>query len=150
MASPPNFLSLPLEIRYQIYSHFLINSSVVNVLDKLMISPLRNGVMRACRQTFSEMIVYYYANNTFLYSLVSQPRTRPALRQRLNNVQHLQVEVGDLEFSSTHRAFSLPVHTQQRCDWFLKALYRAKKRRQARRLKSLVAIDRCGTSIVSE
>ena len=150
MASAPNFLSIPLEIRYQIYSYLLINSSVVNIFAPRMISPLQNGVVRACRQTFFEMIEYYYANNTFLLSLISSPENTPALLQRLSGVQHLQIEFGDLVFSPTNRAFSLPVHTQRRCDWLFNTLYQAKQDHKGRFLKTLAVIDRCGTSLVSE
>ena len=150
MASTPNLLVIPLEIRYQIYSHLLINTSVVNVRAQRGVEPLQNGVVRACRQTFSEMIEYYYANNTFLLSLVSSPESTAALLRRLSGVQHLQVEVGDLVFSPTDRAFFLQVHTQQRCDGLLETLRQAKQGQEGRWLKSLVAIDRCGTSIVSE
>ena len=150
MTSTPNFLAVPLEIRYQIYSHLLINTSVVNIFATRMVNPLKNGLVRACRQTFSEMIEYYYANNTFLLSLVTSPGSAPALLRRLSDVQHLQVEIGDLVFSPMDRAFSLQVHTQQRCDWFLKILRQAKQSQEGRWLKTLVAVDRCGTSIVSE
>ena len=150
MASTPNFLVIPLEIRYEIYSYLLINSSVINMSAQRMVNPLRNGLVRACRQTFSEMIEYYYANNTFLLSLVNSPDTEPALLRRLGGVKHLQVEFGDLVFSPTNRAFSLPVYTQQRYHWFLKALRRAKRGQEGKFLKTLVAVDRCGTSIVSE
>lgn len=150
MASAPNFLTLPLEIRYQIYSYLLTHKSVVNILSADMVRPLRNGVVRACRQTFSEMIEYYYANNTFLLSLVTSAETTPGFLQRLHGVQHLQLKVGDLVFSPTNRAFSLPVHTQHRCDWLFKTLNQAKHGQEGRFLKTLVAVDHCGTSIVSE
>lgn len=150
MASTPNLLAIPLEIRYQIYSHLLINTSVVDIRAILAVDPLQNGLVRACRQTFSEMIEYYYANNTFLLSLAKSPKAAPGLFRRLSDVQHLQVEIGDLVYSPTDRAFFLQVHTQRRCDWFLKTLRHVKKGREGRWLKSLVAVDRCGTSIVSE
>ena len=150
MTSTPIFLAIPLEIRYQIYSYLLINTSLVNLSAQRAVNPLQNGLVRACRQTFSEMIEYYYANNTFLLSLVKSPETMSALLQRLSGVQHLQLEIGDLVFSPTDRAFFLQAYMQQRCDWFLKTLRQAKQGQKGRFLKTLVAIDRCGTSIVSE
>lgn len=151
MASSLNFLAMPLEIRYQIYSHLLIHTYVVNLSAHRMVNPLRNGVVRACRQTLYEMTEYYYANNTFLLTQQSPPEIAPAiLQRRLSGVQHLQVEIGDLTLSPTKRAFFLSSHMQQRCDWFLKNLRLAKGGQEGRFLKTLVAIDRCGTSIVSE
>lgn len=150
MASTPNLLAFPMEIRYQIYSYILINGSVVNISAQRMVSPLRNGVVRACRQTLYEMVEYYYANNTFMLSILKSPKSMPVLLQRLSDVQHLQVEIGDLGFSPIDRTFFLHPHTQQRCDWFLKTLRRAERGQEGRFMKTLVAIDRCGTSIVSE
>lgn len=150
MASTPNLLAIPLEIRYQVYSHLLIYEFVVNINHGFAIYPLRNGVVRACRQTFYEMIEYYYANNTFSLFLLPSSEMRPAMLQRLRDVQHLQVDLGDLVLSPTVKAFFLPVHTQQRCDWFLKGLRHTKQGQEGRFLKTLVAIDRCGASIVSE
>ena len=150
MASSLKLLAMPLEIRYHIYSHLLVNSSVVNISAQRMVNPLRNGVVRACRQTLYEMVEYYYANNTFMLSILNSPKSMPSLLQRLSGVQHLQVDIGDLGFSPTDRTFFLHQHTQQRCDWFLKTLRRAKRGQEGRLMKTLVAIDRCGTSIVSE
>lgn len=150
MASTANFLTIPLEIRYQVYSHLLVNGSVISVSAQYMDNPLRNGVVRACRQTFYEMIEYYYANNTLLLSLLDMPESTTKFLRHLSRVQHLQMEFGDLGFSPTSRAFFLPVHTQQRCDWFLKTFRQAKQGQEGKMLKSLVAFDRCGTSIVSE
>lgn len=150
-STQPNLLAMPMEIRYQIYSHLLINGSVVNVVSaQRMVNPLRNGVVRACRQTLYEMVEYYYANNNFLLSLQNTPESTSVLLQRLSRVQHLHVEIGDLGFSPIDRTFFLHPHTQQRCDWFLKILRRAKRGQEGRLMKTLVAIDRCGTSIVSE
>lgn len=150
MASTPNLLAIPLEIRYQIYSYLLLNSSVVDVSNRRMADPLRNGVVCACSQTFSEMTEYYFANNTFLLSLLQSPETTPALLQRLGRVQHLQVEIGDLMLSPTREEFLLHSHTQRLYDWFLKILRQAKRGREGSLLRTLVAIDRCGTSIASE
>lgn len=150
MASTPNFLTIALEIRYQIYSRLFINGSVVSISAQRFKDPLRNGVVRACRQTTYETTEYYYANNTFLLSLLNSPETTPALLQRLSCVQHLQVEIGDLVLSPTNRAFFLDSHTQQRYDWFSKTIRQAKRGQEENCMKTLVAIDRCGTSIVSE
>lgn len=150
MASTANLLTIPLEIRYQIYSYFLINSFVVSVSAQCKDNPLRNGVVRACRQTCYEMIEYYYANNSFLLSLLTMPESKPKFLRHLSRVQHLQVGFGDLEFSPMSRAFFLPVHTQQRWDWFFKIFRQAKRSQPGNILKTLVAFDRCGTSIISE
>ena len=100
---------------------------------------------------YHEALDYYYANNTFLLSLLRPPpESTPELRQHLGRVQHLQVELGELVFSPISRAFHLPLHTQWRCDWFLDTLRQAKRGQEERALKTLVAIDRCGNSTVSK
>ena len=150
MASTPYLVAIPLEFRYQIYSYLLIYDFVVNINHDIAIYSLQNGLVRACRQTFYEMIEYYYANNTFSLFLLRSSEMRPAMLERLRDVQNLQVNLGDLVLSPTMRAIFLPVHTQQRCDWFLKCLRHAKQGQEGSFLKTLVATDRCGTSIESE
>ena len=146
----PNLLTIPLELRRQIYSHLFIHDSAVNVASDLIERPLRNGVVYSCRQIYYEALDYYYASNTFLLSLPRPPESMSKLLRHLTRAQHLQVEIGDLVLSPINRAFFLQVHTQKRCDWFLKTLRQAKGGQEARTLKTLAAIDRCGTSIVSE
>lgn len=151
MASKPKLLTIPLELRRQIYYYTLIHDSVVNVASALIEKPLRDGAVRSCRQIYYEALDYYYANNTFLLSLLRPPECTTKLLRHLSRAQHLQVEIGDLIMLwSPDRTFSLHVHTQQRCDWFLKTLRQARRGSQGDFLKTLVAIDRCGTSIVSE
>ena len=150
MSSKPAFLTVPLELRHQIYSHLLINDAVVKIASGAMVKSLRNGIIRSCWQTFHEMLEYYYANNTFLLSLLSPLESTPSLLKHLGRMQHLQVEIGDLVLSPTHTAFFLHRHTQRRSEWFLNTLRQAKRGQEGRYLKTLVAIDRCGTSIVSE
>lgn len=141
---------MPLELRHQIYSYLLINGFIANITTQAMIQPLRNGLVRSCSQIFHEMLDYYYAKNTFLLSLFRPQETSPKLLRHLGRVQHLQVEFGDLVFSPSDRAFFLAIHTQERCDWFLKTLRLARQHQQGHPFKTLIAIDRCGTSIVSE
>ena len=150
MSSKPNLLTIPLELRHQIYYYLLINDAVVNIATQAMAQPLQHGLVRSCSQTFHEMLDYYYTNNKFLLSLIRPMEVKRKHLQRLSRVRHLQVEFGDLEFSHRDKAFFLHSLTLQRCDWFLKTLRKAKQGQQGFYLKSLVAIDRCGTSIVSE
>lgn len=150
MVSKANLLTIPLELRCLVYSYLLVHESVVNMTSNLLGRPLRDGMIRSCCQIYNEALDYYYANNTFLLSLLRLLESSPKLLQLLSRVQHLQVEIGDLGFLPTDRTFYLHVHTRQRCDWFLKTLRQAKRGQERRNLKTLVAIDRCGTSIVSE
>lgn len=150
MSSKPSFLSMPLELRHEIYSYLLTNKAIANIATQAMIQPLRNGLVRSCSQIFHEMLDYYYAKNTFLLSLLRPLETSPKLLRHLGRVQHLQVEVGDLGFSPRDRSFFLPFPTQERCNWFLRTLRLAKQVHQGHPFKTLVAVDRCGTSIVSE
>ena len=147
MTCKPNFLTIPLELRHQIYSYLLINDTVVNIATEAMVKSLRNGIIRSCWQASHEMLEYYYANNTFLLSLFSPLQSTPRLVKYLSRVQHLQVEIGELVFLPTRK---LTKHAQHRCDCLLKMLYQANRIREGGFLKTLVAIDRCGTSIVSE
>ena len=150
MSSNSRFLTIPLELRLHIYSYLLTNDAVVNIATQAMAEPLRNGIVRSCRQISDEMLDYYYTNNTFLLSLLNPVGLKPKLLQYLSRMQHLQVEFGGLTFASMDRTFILESLTPQRCDWFLRNLRKAKRGQYGRVLKSLVAIDRCGTSLVSE
>lgn len=150
MSSNSRFLTIPLELRLHIYSYLLINDAVVNIATQAMAEPLRNGIVRSCRQISDEMLDYYYTNSTFLLSLLDPVGLKPKLLQYLSRMQHLQVEFGGLTFASMDRTFILESLTRQRCDWFLRNLRKAKRGQYGRALKSLVAIDRCGTSLVSE
>lgn len=141
---------MPLELRHQIYSYLLINDFIANMATQAMIQPLRNGLVRSCSQIFHEMLDYYYAKNTFLLSLLRPLETSPKLLRHLGRVQHLQVEIGDLSFSPMYRSFVLALPTEERCNWFIKTLHLAKQSQQGHPFKTLIAVDRCGTSIVSE
>ena len=150
MTSKPNLLTLALELCWQVYSYLFLHDSVVNVGSSLFEKPLRNGIVRACRKTRNEAIEYYYANNTFLLALLRDLRPMSEIQNDLSCVQHLQVELGELWFSTRDRAFVLHPYTQQRWNWFVRALRKAKEGQQGKLLKTLVVVDRCGTSIVSE
>ena len=150
MSSRPSFLTMPLELRHQVYSHLLLNEAVVNIATQAMARPLRNGLVRSCSQIFHEMLDYYYANNTFILSLLHCWKVSAKFLRHLGRVRHLRVHFGDLIFSPSDRAFFLESVTQQRCDYFLKTLRQAKQDRQGHPFKTLVAVDRCGTSLVSE
>ena len=148
MAFKANFLTIPMELRRQVYNLLFVNDSVLNIARNLVDRPL-HGLIRSCRQLYFETLDYYYANNTFLLSLLRPPEATPKLLRHLSYVQHLQLEIGDLTLSLPLRIFCLPLHTQRRYDWFLKTLRQAKRGQEGQLLKTLVAIDRCGNSIVS-
>ena len=153
MESESPLFKLPLELRQHIYSHLLIHNSVTNITSTLNGKPLRDGFARSCRQLYHETREYYYANNTFLMQLNSHLEARPRILQHLVHVQHLQVELGDLAFSPADRQFVLDGYTQQGWNWFLDVLWQAKRGQPGQRgvfFKTLAAVDRCGTSIVSQ
>lgn len=66
MAITPNLLSLPLEIRRQIYSYLIPNAVHVNLVrDDTDGSPRRKFLLLVCRDIFYEVFSYYYPTNVF-------------------------------------------------------------------------------------
>lgn len=73
---PPTFLALPLEIRHSIYSYLLVDQGMPHLVDLNIFRDqesrsTRRGLFHSCRKIYQEAFDYYYANNTFMLSLIT-------------------------------------------------------------------------------
>ena len=102
---PSSFLELPLEIRWNIYSHLLISNSMTHLIGTNI---FRSNITRrticnvflTCRQLYDEAFAYYYSQNTFLlslttpyYNIIEIATNTDILQRRLNHVQRLMLHI---------------------------------------------------------
>ena len=157
MAIAPTLLTVPLEIRQNIYSYCLVNNFIKDMVKDDMHRPVR-GLLLACHQTYQEASEYYYPNNTFQISLTSLcyvPKdiaTRSFLKKHLGRVQNmcLRIKTTNKQRSSTsmNGGFQFPTDSrypkqQQQWDWFLETLMEVKGPKSQKLLKRLLILDSC-------
>ncbi|KAF6233359.1 hypothetical protein HO173_008291 [Letharia columbiana] len=130
----PSFLSLPPELRLQIYRYLLCHSSwiqartfetprwpIINRAQKLLpdcerealrVFSLESAVLRTCRTVYSEAKPVLYGQNTFLYSCVASKFVTEYgmigfLDKRLKHIQHLKLEIEDITWCGVSTAESV-------------------------------------------
>lgn len=153
MATTPNLLSIPLEIRRQIYSHLFPKAVNMNIVRDNMDRPLRNNLFLLCRQIHHEAFEYYYSTNTFLLDL-TEPAYAPnrfingtkGLLKYIGRVQFLQLVIGDA-FSQNDDPLALSEYAREQFDWFLRTLWEVHQNHEGLWLKNLIVVDQCQTSI---
>ncbi|KAK3170852.1 hypothetical protein OEA41_002936 [Lepraria neglecta] len=114
-----------------------------------MDAPLRKnkGLFLACRQTYLEATEYYWAQNTFLLSLI-HPSNAPnrfakgtqGILTYLQRTQNLYLEIGNLQLDGND-VYSLTDYGREQWNWFLQTLGQAKTGRGDKLLKTLTLID---------
>lgn len=158
---PSLFLTLPLEIRHEIYSYLLIDDNLPHLIPTNL---FRNDAARravyniflVCRKVYSEAFQYYYSKNVFLVSLCT-PRynlkdviaNSNLLARQLQHVQalHLIIEVPTkprIFGESTAEPAHLGTEFQRQIEqWscFLGCLSKSKGRQAERLLKDLIIED---------
>ena len=149
MATPIGLLTVPLEIRYHIYSYILLNEHVIDMIAADVTCSHEHGLFLACPQLHSEALKYYYDSNTFqlslndpTYSPYNYPQGHATLMRRLGRMRNLHVEVGPKDgflFGNTTRdVYILPyVEREHRWRRFVEQLNQVKPR-----LNRLVIVDR--------
>ena len=110
---PSTFLSLPLELRHQVYSYLLIFRTETHLIDTNIFRS--NAVRRnqrnlflTCPQLYHEAFAYYYSQNPFLlslttpyYNIADVVARSDVLQRRLAYVQRLTL---DMSVSKEDRA----------------------------------------------
>ncbi|CAD6570166.1 MAG: hypothetical protein ASARMPREDX12_005160 [Alectoria sarmentosa] len=155
MATTPNLLSIPLEIRRQIYSYLLPNAVDINIVRDDMDGPLRIGLFSVCRDLYHEAFDYYNSTNTFLLDL-TEPAYAPnrfvngtkGLLKYVRRVQSLQLVIGD-SFPLSEDPCALSDYAREQFDWFLRTLREANENHEGLWLTNLIVLDHCETSIPS-
>ncbi|KAK4694025.1 hypothetical protein P7C71_g3480, partial [Lecanoromycetidae sp. Uapishka_2] len=141
MVNEPTFLGLPLETRQHIYSHCLLNTRALDMINDDM-HHLTRALVLTNRQINREVLSFYYAKNTFQLSLISanyHPKERSRkifLDARLSRVRNLRLVVRTSEEQRASTAIG-DVHVyfpsiskfpkqQQQWYWFVDTLNRVK------------------------
>ena len=156
MAAYSKFLSLPLEIRHQIYFYVLPGPISINIVRDDMDGPLKNSLFHVCLDIYHEAFQYYYSVNTFVLDL-SDPAYAPnrfvngtkGLLRYFRRVQTLRLIIGD-SASASHDSCALSEYAREQLDWFLRSLGQANGDREGFWLRNLVVMDYCETSIPEE
>lgn len=155
MATTPKLLSIPLEIRRQIYSYLLPNAVDINIVRDDMDGPLRISLLYVCRNLYYEAFDYYNSTNTFLLDL-TEPAYAPnrfvngtkGLLKYVRRVQSLQLVIGD-SFPLNEDPCALSDYAREQFDWFLRTLREANENHEGLWLTNLIVLDHCETSIPS-
>ena len=156
MATTSILLSIPLEIRRQIYSHLLPKAVNMNIVRDNMDHPLRNNLFLVCRDIHHEAFEYYYSTNTFLLDL-TEPAYAPnrfingtkGLLKYIGRVQFLQLVIGDA-FSRNDDPLALSEYAREQFDWFLRTLWEVNQNHEGLWLKNLIVLDQCQISVSKE
>lgn len=156
---PPTFLALPLEIRHNIYSYLLVGQGMPHLVDLNMFRDpesrsTRRGIFHSCRKLYQEAFDYYYANNTFMLSLITPHYSirelaseSDILLRRLQRVRSLILVVETSEeqrrWADTNCSFSYDTkYPKQQQQWmaFVDVMLRSKGNAE-RLLKDLTIED---------
>lgn len=156
MATTPTLLSLPLEIRHQIYSYLLPTAVNINIVRDDMDGPLRTSLFRVCRDVFHEAFDYYYSTYTFLLDLTDPlyapnrfvKGTKDVLKY-LRRVQTLQLAIADA-FPLGADPCALSEYAREQFDWFLTTLREANENHEGLWLRKLIVLDHCEISASKE
>lgn len=158
MATNPNLLSIPLEIRRQIYS-YLLPSHDINIVRDDMDRPLRTTLLRVCRNIYLEVVDYYHSTSTFLLDLADPAYapnrfvngTNGPLLKYLRRAQNLQLVVGDAHgFPRNEDPCALSDYAREQLDWFYRTLREANGDHEGCWLTNLIVQDRFETRIPKE
>lgn len=158
MITTPSLLSIPLEMRRQIYSHLLPPNAVnINIVRHDMDRPLRTTLLRVCRSIYLEVVDYYHSTNTFLLDL-TEPAYAPnrfvngtngPLLKYIRRVQTLQLIIGD-SFPLNEDPYALSDYAREQVDWFWRTLREANENHEGYWLTNLIVLDHFETRIPKE
>ena len=154
----PKFPSLPLEIRFQIYSYLLPDQvDDINMVKDDMDGLLKtnNNLLRLCQQIYHEFIQYYYSKKTFILDL-TDPKYAPSrfyngtksILKYIRRVQNLRLIIGDVNIP-VHDSCPISDYAREQLDWFLRALGQAKEHHEGLWMRTLTVLD-CDETIISK
>lgn len=153
MTAPTTLLTLPLEIRHQIYSYMLLNGDIIDMIAANVTRPQESGLFLACRQLHLEAFEYYYNANTFQLSLCDPTYSPneylngdPTLMKRLGSMRNLHVEIGPMKRKlvghTSEDVYVMRPEREQRWSRFMKQLSDSNEGQVGWLLRSLVIVDR--------
>ena len=158
MATTPKLLSLPLEIRYQIYFYLLPDAvDNVNIVRDDMDGPLKTtNLLCVCKHIYHELIQYYYSTKTFILDLTDfkyAPNrfvngTKSILKY-IRRVQNLRLFIGDV-YASNGDSCPVSEYAREQLDWFLRALGQAKENHEGLWMRTMTVLDCCETIVSKE
>ena len=153
MASLTSLLTLPLEIRNQIYSYMLLNEYIKDMIAANVTRPQEQGLFLTCRQLYFEAFEYYYNANTFQLSLCDLTYSPDVylhgdstLMKRLGSMRNLHVQIGSMNCKrvgdTSGDVFVLQYEDELRWRRFVKQLTDVNEGQVGWLLRSLVVVDR--------
>ena len=157
MATTPNLLSLPLEIRYRIYFYLLPDAADdTNMVRDDMDGPLKIMTNLLCQQIYHEVIQYYYSTKTFILDL-TDPRYAPnrfvngtkSILKYIRRVQNLRLIIGDV-YASNPDSCPISEYAREQLDWFLRAFRQANEDREGLWMRTMTVLDCCEITISKE
>ncbi|CAF9925144.1 hypothetical protein IMSHALPRED_006393 [Imshaugia aleurites] len=154
MASTSKLLSIPLEIRRQIYSYLLPQQSNINIVRDDMDGPLRISLLCTCRAIYHELSEYYYRTNTFILDLTDPTHapnkyrngTNGLLLKYIHRIQSLKLVIGDCLLPDEDSC-APSLYAREQFGWFLRTLRQAKESLDGFWLTNLIVLDCCHTSL---
>ena len=160
MTTTPNLLSLPLEIRYQIYFYLLLDAKDnLNMVKDNMDGELKTttNLLRVCQPIYREFIQYYHFTKTFVLDL-TDPKYAPnrflngtkSILKYIRRVQNLRLLIGDINNSSIHDSCPISEYAREQLDWFLRALGQANENREGLWMRTMTVLDCCEMRISKE
>lgn len=153
MPTPSKLLSLPLEIRHQIYSYLLPHGVDIDIVRHDIEGPLKTALSRVCQAIFDELFHYYYSVNFFLLDL-TKPAYAPSsfvngtkgTMKYIRRVYNLRLLIGD-EFAPNDDSCVISEYSREQLDWFLTVLAEANGNRGGLWLRNLNVLDCCENTI---
>lgn len=155
MPTPSKLLSVPLEIRHQIYFHLLPHGIDINIVRDNIDAPLKTDLSRVCKAIFHEVFQYYYSFNTFVLDL-TEPEYAPnrfvngtkGTLKYLRRVHNLRLVIGD-GLAPNDDSCVISEYAREQLEWFLEVLAEANGNRGELWLRNLNVLD-CCENIVSK
>ena len=160
MTTTPNLLSLPLEIRYQIYFYLLLDAkdNINMVIDDMDGEPkTATNLLRVCQSIYREFIQYYYFTKTFVLDL-TDPKYAPnrflngtkSILKYIRRVQNLRLVIGDINYCSDNDSCPISEYAREQLDWFLRALGQANENREGLWMRTMTVLDCCEMRVSKE
>ena len=158
-ATTSELLSLPLEIRYQIYFYLLPDAvDNINMVRDDIDGPLKTttNLLRVCQHIYHELIQYYYSTKTFILDL-TDPKYAPSrfvngtksILKYIRRVQNLRLVIGDV-YASNHDSCPISEYAREQLDWFLRALGQANENHEGLWMRTMTVLDCCEITVSKE
>ena len=160
MTITPNLLSLPLEIRYQIYFYLLLDADDdINMVIDDMDGKLKTttNLLRVCQPIYREFIQYYYFTKTFVLNLTDSKYApnrflngTKSILKYIRRVQNLRLVIGDINYFSNNDSCLISEYAREQLEWFSKALGQANENREGLWLRTMTVLDCCEMRVSKE